>query len=403
MKQQPSSSALFATVLALITLIGPLSLHLFFPATPAVKRDLGVNDSLAQLTVSIPMFTMAVLTLVYGSASDRYGRRPVLLGGILLFVAGGALSAAAGSIWTLIAGRLIQAAGGACGLSLARTIARDVFGTERLVKVIAYLTMAYSMGPMVAPPIGGLLVDGFGWRSVLAFACGTGLAIAVLVYLVMHETLPDHVRTRPRRSLLADYRMLFRDLRFTALVLQSGLCSGAFFTMATSASLLMTDYLHRPASEYGFYFMMFPIGYWTGTVISTRLSGRVPIETVVLASSVLLVLTVAGQAAIVIAGVLTPLAIFIPGLLVTLSQGIALPNAQAGAISIAGDLAGTAAGIGVFVQMFVAGLFSQLYGVLADGTPTPMVIVVSLSAVLSFGFSVVPFILARRSQPIGLR
>ena len=130
-----------------------LVLHMFFPALPAVKASLGASEFQVGLTTSIPLFTMAVFTLAYGSLSDRYGRRPVLLTGLLLFVFGSEVSALAETIWTLIAGRFLQAAGAACGLALARAIARDVYGSDRLVKVLAYLLMAYAMGPMVAPPI----------------------------------------------------------------------------------------------------------------------------------------------------------------------------------------------------------------------------------------------------------
>ncbi|MDA0652997.1 MAG: MFS transporter, partial [Proteobacteria bacterium] len=188
---RPTTSAkgpLFVSVLAGITLIGPLVLHMFFPVLPAVKLAFNASESQIGLTSSIPLFTMAVFTLVYGSLSDRYGRRPVLLAGLLLFVFGSELSALAETIWTLIAGRFLQAAGGACGMALARAIARDVYGSDRLVKVLAYLLMAYAMGPMVAPAIGGYLADQFGWRSVLAFASGIGILITGLAYFVISET-----------------------------------------------------------------------------------------------------------------------------------------------------------------------------------------------------------------------
>ncbi len=387
-------------VLALITLMGPLSLHLFFPALPAVKSEFGIDDSLTQLTASVPLFTMAVLTLVYGSLSDRYGRRPVLLASILLFICGCVLAALADNIWMLIAGRLIQAAGGACGLSLARTIARDVFGTDGLVKVIAYLLMAYSMGPLVAPPIGGFLVDGFGWRSVLIFAAVIGGIVGLLSYFTLYETRPAADASDRRRSLASGYRQLLGDARFTALVLQSGLCSGAFFTMATGASVLMKDYLHRPASEYGLYFMLFPVGYWLGNLTSSKLSGRVSVETMVLAGSILLVVTALGFSALVLAGNIVPLTIFIPGFFITFAQGIALPNTQAGAIRLAGSLAGTASGIGVFCQLFGAALFTQCYGLIADGTPVPLILVVSIASVLSFIVGTIPFVIARRGNPV---
>lgn len=391
-------SALFVSVLALITLVGSLSLHLFFPATPAVEAGFAVSEAMAQLTISVPLFTMAAMTLVYGSLSDRYGRRRVLLAGILLFVAGSALSALADSIWMLIAGRLIQAAGGASGVALARAIARDVFGADRLVRVIAYLTMAYALGPMVAPPIGGILVDLSGWRAVLWFACAGGLAIFGLAWITLYETRAGQGRPAGTKSFLSDFGRLFGDLRFSGFVFQSGLCSGAFFTMATSASFLMNDYLGRPAAEYGTYFMLFPTGYWAGNFLASRLGGRVAIETMVLAGSLVLIATAAGQAAYVTLGGLSPLALFIPGCLVTFAQGLALPNAQAGAMNVEPALAGTAAGIGAFMQMFAAGVFSQLYGFLSDGTPGPMIVVVCAASTLSLLAGTVPFLLARKSK-----
>ena len=394
---------LFVTVLALITSMGPLSLHFFFPAIPAVKQEFGIDDSLAQLTASGPLFTMAFLTLVYGSLSDRYGRRPVLMGSIVLFIGGCIIAALADSIWMLIAGRLIQAAGGACGLSLARTIARDVYGTDGLVKIIAYLLMAYSMGPLIAPPIGGFLVDGLGWRSVAVFAACLGGIIGLLSYFVLYETRPASDIPVTRRSLVSEYCGLLRDIRFTALIIQSGMSSGTFFTMATGASLLMKDYLDRPASEYGLYFMLFPAGYWAGNLVTSRLSGRVTIETMVMAGSVLHLLTIAGFAACVMAGLVVPLSIFIPGFLITFAQGIALPNTQAGAIRLAGPLAGTASGLGVFFQLFGAALFTQLYGQIGDGTPLPLVITVSISAVLAFIAGTIPFVIARRGNPVVAR
>lgn len=405
MSQPPDDTAqrpgrLFVTVLALITSLGPLSLHFFFPAIPAVKQEFGIDDSLAQLTASGPLFTMAFLTLVYGSLSDRYGRRPVLLGSIVLFIAGCILAALADTIWMLIAGRLIQAAGGACGLSLARTIARDVYGTDGLVKIIAYLLMAYSMGPLIAPPIGGFLVDGLGWRSVVVFAAFLGGVIGILSYLTLYETRPASDIPVRRRSLASEYYGLLRDARFTALIVQSGMSSGTFFTMATGASLLMKDYLDRPASEYGLYFMLFPAGYWLGNFVTSKLSGRVTIETMVMAGSLLHLLTIAGFAACVIAGLVVPLSIFIPGFLITFAQGIALPNTQAGAIRLAGPLAGTASGIGVFFQLFGAALFTQLYGQIGDGTPLPLVITVSISGTLAFVAGTIPFVIARRGNPV---
>src|SRR6202162_2998042 len=155
---------LFALALASISLIGPLAVHLFMPVIPAVKAALGLSDALAQLTFSIALFGMAFATLFYGSLSDRYGRRPVLLSGLALFLIGSAVSAAADSIIPLVLGRLLQAIGAGCGVTLGRAIAQDVYGRDRLVKALAYLTMFSTIGPMIAPLFGRLLIDIVGLR-----------------------------------------------------------------------------------------------------------------------------------------------------------------------------------------------------------------------------------------------
>lgn len=376
-------STLFLVTLVAVTMIGPLSLHLFFPALPLVKDSFGISDGLAQFTFSIALFTMAVTTLVYGALSDRYGRRPVLLGGLTLFVAGVALAALAPTVEWFIAGRLIQAIGAGCGVALARAIARDAYGPDYLVKAIAYLTMAYTIGPMISPPVGGLLVDAFGWRSIFWFALLLGGLILIGAAMVLHETLPPVSGPRKTSGMLRGFGRLLRQPLFMAFVLQSGFSSGTFFGLASAATFMMQDLLHRPASEFGFYFLLFATGYCTGNWVSSRLSGRVRIEHMVLAGSVLLAAVIAGMTIIIALGHLSPLAIFLPGFLISFAQGIALPNAQAGAIRVIPELAGTAAGIGVFLQMFCGGVFSQLYGLFSDGTPGPMLLIVSVAAALT--------------------
>jgi MFS transporter, DHA1 family, multidrug resistance protein len=388
-------SARFAVALAAVTLIGPLAIHLFLPVVPDIKTAFGVSDAVAELSFSITLATMAFATLAYGSLSDRFGRRGVLLSGLGLFLGGSAVSALAGSVAVLIAGRLVQAVGAGCGTTLTRAIARDAYGPERLVQAIAYLTMAYTLGPMIAPPVGGFLVDRFGWRSVFWFALAAGTAIAIAAYVVLGETRRG--TGARRRGLLRDYVALFSNLRFTAFVLQSGFCSGTFFAIAAASPFLVQDQLGRSATEYGLWFFAFPAGYCIGNLISSRLAGRVSIERMVVVGAAINLVTVAVQAAIILGFALTPEAIFIPGLFVTFSQGLALPNAQAGAMQTEPDLAGTASGVGVFCQSLASAVFAQLYGVFANGTPLPMIEVAGVGAVLSMIFGALP-VLRRAAQ-----
>ena len=385
----------FAFALALIALITPLAVHLFLPAIPAVKAALALGDAGAQLMFSISLFGMAFATLVYGSLSDRYGRRPVLLSGIALFLIGSAASALAQTATMLVLARLIQAIGAGCGMTLTRTIARDAYRPEHLVKAIAYLTMFYTLGPMVSPLVGGLLVDTFGWRSVFGFALLLGSFIAVMAWLSIHETKPADAAANTT-SIASGYAALFGRLRFTAFVLQSGLITGMFMTIASASASLMQELLHRPAVEFGLYFLLFPIGFLTGNFISTRVSNRARAETMVLIGSVVALVAVVSQFALLSWVAATPLMFFLPGLFVTLAQGLSLPYAQVGAMAEIPRLAGTASGVGVFMQHFCAALFAQLYGLFADGTPRPMITISVLVGILCLIVGVLPLL---RSQP----
>ncbi len=176
-----------ATLLA-VTLTGPMAIHMFLPAIPAVGKAFNVSQPTAQSAFSIALFTMAFATLIFGSLSDRFGRRPVLLAGLTLFTLGAAIGTYAPDIPTLLAGRFLQGAGAACGVVLARAILRDVYGVDRLVKAIAYLTAAYVLGPMFAPILGGALIDAFDWRAEFVFGAVAGAALTAIAIFFMPET-----------------------------------------------------------------------------------------------------------------------------------------------------------------------------------------------------------------------
>jgi DHA1 family bicyclomycin/chloramphenicol resistance-like MFS transporter len=388
---------LFALTLGLTALITPLAVHLFFPVIPAIQVAMGIGDAYAQLTFSNALFGMAFATLAYGTLSDRHGRRSVLLSGLALFLVGSIVSAVAPTPAMLLLGRLVQAIGAGCAITLARAIARDVYRAEQLIKAIAYLTMFGTLGPMVAPIIGGVLIDTLGWRSVFGFALVAGGAITFFAYRITYETHPLAKRTQSGMGVAQSYVALFSRLRFNAFVLQSGFNTGAFMVIATASASLMTEFLHRPAVEFGAYFLMIPIGFFVGNLISSRVGNRMSIEAMVLIGSFLAMVSVLAQAFIFSIGLAVPLAFFIPGAIVTVAQGISLPYAQVGAMSEIPRFAGTAAGIGVFMQNFLSAVSAQLYGLFADGTPEPMVVVAVLCGVLTFVAGTVPMMLKWRS------
>jgi DHA1 family bicyclomycin/chloramphenicol resistance-like MFS transporter len=383
-----STSLLFAPALASISLVGPLVVHIYFPAIPVVKVALGLTSAQAQFTFSVALFCMAFATLAYGALSDRYGRRPLLLSGLSLFLFGSVIAAFAESAVPLVAGRALQALGAGCGVTLVRTIASDVYGAGRLVKAIAYLTMFYTLGPMISPMVGGILIDTLGWRSVFVFSLAVGSLILLATAIAVPETKPaDRV---PQTNILRSYWELLSTIRFTPFVLQSGFSTGTFLVSATAAAALMKELLERPSTEFGLYFLLFPLGFLCGNFISTRLSGKVANEKMVFFGSTLQFVTICVQAAVLLSGYLSPLVLFVPGFFTTLSQGLSLPFGQAAAMSVNPRLAGMAAGIGVFMQNFCGAGFTLIYGFLSNGTPGPLVMTTAITSGLCFTAGSIP-------------
>ena len=278
---------------------------------------------------------------------------------------------------------------GLAWLGLARTIARDVFGFDQLIKILSYLTM-------IAGPLGGTILDAMGWRSILIAAGSFGALIGIVCWFMMFETPTRRPATGTGQGVFRGYGLLLRNLRFNAYVLQSGCASAVFCTMAAASSFVMIDYLGRPASEYGWYFTCFPAGFLTGSLISSRLAGRAKIETMVLAGSLVMVTGTFTQVGLLFNQLVTPLTIFLPGYFAILAQGIALPSAQSGAVNAAGPLAGTASGIGVFIRLIYASVSTQIYGHVADRAPYPMAVVVTIFSLLTRAIGAIPYLARKR-------
>jgi MFS transporter, DHA1 family, multidrug resistance protein len=360
----------FFVALLSVTFIGPLSLHLFIPAMSAVKDAFGVSTGAAQLTMSLAMLSMAFFTVAYGGLSDRLGRKRVLPAGLVLFTFGAAACMVAPNMPMLLAGRILQGAGAGCGVVLARAIARDVYGQERVAQVIAYLTAAYVLGPMLAPPVGGQLTAAFGWRALFVLASVVGLLVIFAVIFGVPETRAQSAAAP--RSVFAGYKLLLRRPRFVGFMLQPGLMSAAFYTQATAASFLAAEHLGADPAKIGWWFFAFPIGFLTGSFISGRIGARRSIEFMTILGGVIGVVNGGLLVAWFYFGGISMAALYIPGTFVSLAQGLSMPYAQAGAMAVDPELSGSASGAVVFSQFFWPAALQQLTGLLADGTWVPM-------------------------------
>jgi DHA1 family bicyclomycin/chloramphenicol resistance-like MFS transporter len=366
---------LFVLAMVAVTLTGPLSIHAFIPALPMVQRDFGMDAATTQFILSVTLFAMAGATLLYGPLSDRHGRRPVLLVGLGLFLIGTLGCALADDFATLVTGRFVQAGGAACGLVLARAIVRDVYGDDRLVKMMAYLTMAYVMGPMIAPVVGGTLADLFDWRAIFHMGLAIGVSVFILTAVATHETAPNIGVRSGGRFVVRDYVRLVRMPRFMGYVLHCGFISASFFATISAASFLMSEVLHRPAAEYGLWFMTLPAGYLLGNFAASRFSGRLSINATVVIGAFIALVPAIGFLIWVAVAPMSPLMLFLPCAIAGLGQGLSMPNAQSGAISVDPDLTGTASGVVMFAHLFLGAVGTQIMGFVADGTAFPVALV----------------------------
>jgi MFS transporter, DHA1 family, multidrug resistance protein len=384
------STPMLMALLAGITALAPFSLQIYLPALPAIQASFAVTPGIVQLTLSLSILANAVANLAYGPLSDHFGRRPVLLVGLAAFIAGSLACALASSIELLIVARIVQSIGGAAGMVLARAIVRDLYDRERSASIIAYLTMAMVVAPMLAPTIGAVLLDVASWRAIFFVVTGVGVALIWPIVVTLAETRPPAARRMG--GPLSGPGALLRSGTFLAYALQSTFGISIFFSFIAGAPYFMMDVLGRSATEYGLWFILVSAAFMAGNLVAGRFSARIGLDRMVLTGSILGVAGAGLALALLLAGFWMPLALFGPIMAVGLGNGFAVPNAQAGAVSVQPLLAGTASGIAGFAQMFVAALVSQAVGMLQNGTPYPMAAFMAGCAVLSL----LGFVLPRR-------
>ncbi len=385
MSEAPPRHKLIFVTLVAITFISPLANHMFIPAMPLVKEEFGIGDELAFATLSLVMMTMAVTSLIYGGVSDQWGRKRVLLSGLALYTIGAELCWFAQNIEMLLGGRILQGAGAGCGIVLARAIARDVYGMESISAVIANLTAAYVLGPLLAPTLGGFLVGWEGWRFLFIPISIIGLTLIGIVYFGLPET--NAPKARKERfsvillNMMRNYTQLLKIPRFTAYALMPGCVSGVFFANATASAFLAKEALGMSTELFGIWFLWMPIGFMAGNLISGQIGNRLSIGLMTIGGAGLCLSIVGGQWIWHATYGLSIAGIMIPGAALGIAQGMCMPYAQTGALRVNPALAGSASGAVVFSQLFFAGAAEQSVGFLSDGTLIPVMYVM-------FGFAI---------------
>lgn len=388
----------FVLVLVAATALGPFAMQVFLPALPAIQADFDVGAATAQLAFSLSALAIAVATLFYGPLSDRFGRRPALIGGLLVYFAGSLLCAVAPTMTLLIVGRVVQAAGGCAGIVLSRAIVHDLYSRDQSASMLAYITMAMVAAPMMAPVLGGLLADLAGWRSVFMAGLGIGVLILVAVHMALAETSAS-IGKRGETSSVRSFLRLLRSPPFLGYALQGAFSIALFYAFLAAAPYLMVMVLGRPASEYGLMSILVSGAFMLGNFAAARYSTRIGSNRMILLGSGGALAGAVLMGGLLLAGWWSPWTLFLPTSFAAFAQGLALPNSQAAFVSVDPQAAGAASGLGGFLQMGIAAAVAQIVGSLQDGTPWPMAIGMMLCAAAAFIAALVAIRHARMHLP----
>lgn len=381
---KPVASPNFILVLIAISAISPLAINIYLPSMLSMARELDVDFATIQLTLSLYYVALAVGQLIAGPLSDAVGRRPVLLTGLLAFLAGSVLCALATSIEALLLGRVLQAVGGCAGLTMSRAIVRDLFQNDRVAAVIGYVTMGMSVAPMVSPAIGGALGEHYGWRASFVFLAALG---GLTLFASFYRLAESHRRDplQATRSFWADNITLLQMRLFWAYTLTTGLISSVFFAFVAGAPYLMTELMGRSPTEYGLYFALVALGYILGNFLTGRLAGHVALHRLIGAGVGTVLLGVAMMGAAFTAGFMHPIALFGPAFLVCLGNGLVVPSGIAGALSVKPEMAGTASGLAGSIQMAFGAGVSFIVSYALDASVWPLIFIMFACAILSVG------------------
>lgn len=384
-------------LLTMLVALGPVSTDLYLPSLPAIGADLGADQPSVQLTLSGFLVAFALCQLIHGPLSDRFGRRPVLLGGLMVYLLASLLCMLAPSIEWLIAGRFLQALGACVGPVVGRAVVRDVYGRERAAKVLAYMGAAMALAPAIGPVLGGLLQQAFGWQANFALMSLFGAAAVAGTAVLLGETNTqlNPAALQPRR-LLGNYRTLMRDRLYVGYVAMMTASYAGLFAFISGSSFVFIEHFELSETAFGFCFAAVVLGYMAGTLASGRLSGRITLERSATVGAVMTAVFGAAEAILAIAGVDSVAAVLVPMALYMVGLGFVLPNATAGAIGPFPAMAGAAAALAGFFSFGFAAVWGSIAAHLHTGTPLVMACATGLAGVATLAAE---RLIVRRSAP----
>jgi len=388
MKILPLSQFAHAPLLVLIIsmmMMQPLSTDLYLSSLPSLVTGFGVPVATVQLTLSLFVFGFGGAQLVVGPLSDRYGRRPVLLSGLGLYVAASVLCGLSQTIELLIAARFIQALGCCTAVMIARAIVRDAFEPQDSAKLLARASTWISLAPIVGPIIGSYLQVAFGWRA--AFAALGIFSACVMAACILH--LPEtNQHKNPKATdiggILANYKLVLGSREFWLNVTPGALSYGGIFMFISGSSFVLIKVLGVPTQWFGYCFALGVSGYMSGTLVCRRLLKTISGEQALRIGTTCSLTAGLYFLAATLLGLWHWSVVVLAMFLAMASHGINFPVSQAGAVSPFPKQAGTAAGLMGAVMMAFAFVIGSIVGATHNGTLYPLAIIAAVLGTLNF-------------------
>ncbi|HBA43488.1 MAG TPA: Bcr/CflA family drug resistance efflux transporter, partial [Alphaproteobacteria bacterium] len=339
-KLTPDSRAL-VIVLALFTSIGALATDTYLPSLPAMEQVFSASTAEIQLTLSAFMLGLAVSQLFYGPMSDRFGRKPVMFGGLAIFVAASFACTIAQSVEMLIGLRFFQAVGASAGPVLARAIARDLHGGDKAARMLSAMGSVMGLVPAIAPIIGGYLEIWWGWHASFLFVGLIGIVAIAALVLKIAESLhsPDPEALQPLH-LAKNFRSLLRDRIYLGYMACGCFSFAGLFAFISGSSFVLQGVFGVAAENFGLYFALVCLGYVAGTQIATRLTMRVGLARMVWFGALLAAASGIVMVGLALGGVDRPMAVVGPHIFFMASVGMVLPQSIAGALTPFPHMAG---------------------------------------------------------------
>lgn len=369
-------------ILGALSAFGPLAIDFYLPAFPAMALAFGTDENHVQLTLAAYFLGLSIGQLAYGPVADRFGRRIPLLTGVGLFTAASLACAFAPNLEWLMGARFIQALGGCAGMVISRAVVSDKCDAVGSAKVFSQLMLVMGLAPILAPMLGGLLVNTTGWQSIFLVLTGFSALAGLAVALGLPESLPPHVPRQPLSGALRQYGRLLSDPVYLGHALTGGIAIAGMFSYIAGSPFVFIKLYGVPAEHFGWLFGINAAGFILVAQVNARmLAKRGP---AFLLTRTVWIYVGAGLALLAVSSLHTdqlwPL--LIPLFVCIASLGCILPNASACAMNGQGARAGSASAMLGCLQFSIAAGAATLVGVLHDGSAMPMALVISLCGIL---------------------